>query len=253
MIFKTISTQQGDLWKNPYKKIQYEVRKSLDRILAMNNGTISRDEFITLFFDYPGIDVARVKLFDEYNVDFFQWKPHLKTIKKVAATLGIPLKKLDRRFFILFEETRDYLNRRKYPYLVSASHKYQAREEYFGNVYTFSIIVRPELSSHQAKPRNNFLVGHNEIALFIHTNIDIAHEGEDYFYYRMAAGSVAQEKEKLLVALYRINQVHDKLFQYFSDRNFDLFVETITNVVNNLIREDNQERKFSRCSEVDKF
>jgi len=233
---KRISQSEVSVWKNPYADLQYTFRYLVKEILHMNNGIVTLNQFRDVFGFRSSNEKIMNLLFDNKG-DHLVWKSKIQNINKIAIKLKIPLAEVDDSIIKLFQESRSDANRRPYPYLVSSDRKQQVMVKPFGPLYRFSLLIRPmvEFNKDITKPPHyNFRVGDNEIALFIHADLDKNLEyiaGGRYFFFFFLGWNV-WEQENIDIMMTNLGLVKSKAFDFFAKKQYTDFAKIIINSIN---------------------
>ena len=158
-------------WREAYREVQQQINALVRQTLATNNGCITAPDYACCFEKYPRI--TQQKLFDVTPLGL-EWKNKVQSIEKVATILKCMPADIPLEIRALFYGSRKIFTRRQFPHLVPTTAKRFIRQEAYGQVYGFSLLIRPRtLFQGGVVPREEITFSKNKLIVFLHADLPL--------------------------------------------------------------------------------
>lgn len=157
---------------NDLQSKQKIVATSLLNLLRRHNGRIFCNNFKNIFLTEKHQSL-KLRLFSDKNNEFLEWKPEIVTEIDLARKMGVNANDIPIKIRSSFNSSKEIQSRSVYPHLAYANKKSQYADNSYYPVFGFDILIRaPTSFSTDGVYNNNFNIGKNAFAYFIHADAD---------------------------------------------------------------------------------
>jgi hypothetical protein len=230
---RVIFTKQvlyAEAWRPQYREVQQQINHVLTQVLHTHNGLASIP-FIKKRLAPQDI----YKLFTVYSEDSYEWLRKIQTIEKIALQLKVVPGDLPEWLTREFNAARRMDQRRAFPYLVPTDHRHLIRREASGQVYGFSILVRPvsEIAGGFV-PREEIRISPNHLVIYLHCDMEHPSLAESFTRVLFDYGEVLPVDFRKLYLKLRARK--NLIFDFLDNQKYIELVTELARITNNYIQ-----------------
>jgi hypothetical protein len=235
-IFLLKTATYDEAWRPQYREVQRHINKVVSQVLRTTNGLV-RWEVINQLL--PTREQQQ-KLFKPYSAEYGEWLEKIQTVQKIAYQLKVDPQEIPFAILNEYYNTRDLKNRRMYPHLVSSTYRKYISEEHFGQVYGFSVLIRPPADTHQGfVDRQDITTSKNYLVIYLH--LDLTNPSLEDFSIR----TLYWFKENYIVDFRRLAKiivsVKELLYENILKKNYTELIDIIARKTNDHINRQYQD------------